>query len=180
MHVNHSRKDAEKLLAIAEANDPEAAAEDAAKRNREHQAKHRAKRAAYVSGKPTDDDHDDRDDHNDRDEQHEDDLGFPGEPDEVDGPWHVAWIRRHKTTGPHWGLMADKPAGKPTPSEDYPGWYEQEQHHTKFPTHAEALARCADLQAKETDERVSFIPISQWKLDATSRTCGIRPWTTRE
>jgi hypothetical protein len=44
-----SRKDAQKLLRIAEANDPEAAEDDARKRNAEHQAKHRAKVGAYVS-----------------------------------------------------------------------------------------------------------------------------------
>ena len=41
--------DAKKLLALASAEDPEAAAEEAARRNREHQAKHRAKAGAYVS-----------------------------------------------------------------------------------------------------------------------------------
>jgi hypothetical protein len=55
-----SRKDAEKLLKIAAAEDPESAAEEAAQRNREHQAKYRAKHdAAYVSGKPTADEGDD-------------------------------------------------------------------------------------------------------------------------
>jgi hypothetical protein len=45
-----SRSDAEKIMAVASAEDPEGAAEEAARRNREHQARHRAKKAAYVSG----------------------------------------------------------------------------------------------------------------------------------
>jgi hypothetical protein len=47
---DRSRGDAEKLLAIASAVDADAAAEEAARRNREHQAKHRERTAAYVSG----------------------------------------------------------------------------------------------------------------------------------
>jgi hypothetical protein len=45
-----SRGDAEKIMAVASAENPDSAAEEAARRNREYQAKHRAKRAAYVSG----------------------------------------------------------------------------------------------------------------------------------
>jgi hypothetical protein len=43
----------EKLMRMARAVDPEAAAEEAAERNRKHQATHRAKdAAAYVSANP--------------------------------------------------------------------------------------------------------------------------------
>jgi hypothetical protein len=51
-HSNRSRKDAEKLLVIAGADDPEAAAEAARAKNAEHQRAHRARTPAYVSGKP--------------------------------------------------------------------------------------------------------------------------------
>ncbi|MGY3496680.1 hypothetical protein [Bradyrhizobium sp. USDA 4502] len=52
--IDRSRRDIEKLMRIAKADDPEAAAEEAAQKNRAHQAKHRAKKstgatAAYVS-----------------------------------------------------------------------------------------------------------------------------------
>src|SRR5262249_15694815 len=48
-NVQRSRGDAKKLLKLAASEDPEAAAEEAAQRNRKHQAKHRAKAGAYVS-----------------------------------------------------------------------------------------------------------------------------------
>jgi hypothetical protein len=53
--MDRSRKDIEKLIQIANADEPEVAAEDAAQKNRIHQATHRTKTraAAYVSGSPT-------------------------------------------------------------------------------------------------------------------------------
>jgi hypothetical protein len=48
-HFARSKRDAQRLLAIAAADDPPAAATEAAKRNAEHQATHRAKGATYVS-----------------------------------------------------------------------------------------------------------------------------------
>lgn len=45
-----SRKDAEKVMALARADDPEAAHEEAKAANRQEQARHRSKAAADVSG----------------------------------------------------------------------------------------------------------------------------------
>jgi hypothetical protein len=48
-HFARSKRDAQRLLAIAVADDPPAAAAEAAKLNAEHQATHRAKGATYIS-----------------------------------------------------------------------------------------------------------------------------------
>ena len=50
----------------------------------------------------------------------------------------------------------------------------------KYATEAEAQRRCDELNGDETDSRFSYMPFSQWKKDAIDKTCGIRPWTTRE
>jgi hypothetical protein len=86
-----SRKEAEKRIAIAKQDNPEEAAEAAAQRNREAQAKHRIKAEteaapAYVSGKPTDDSENE------------------SEPDS--DQWYVAWVRQNKTGGRPWGLRS--------------------------------------------------------------------------
>jgi hypothetical protein len=76
--------------------------------------------------------------------------------------------------------MESKPKGKPRPSKNYPGAFEQQVYYDKFPTQEEALQRCKELQEKETDPRYSFVPISQLKVRASSYACGVSPWSSEE
>jgi hypothetical protein len=92
--------------------------------------------------------------------------------------WYVAWIRNNKDGERRWSFQLlrrdryrDIPGGR--------GSQEVVRAYDAHPTRAAALKRCKELAAKETDPRYSYMPFSQWKFDAQSLTCGIRPWTTR-
>jgi hypothetical protein len=77
--------------------------------------------------------------------------------------WHVARICWYKSREPDWRLLVTRTGDL----EEY--------------SSLEAAQRCCDeLNAKETDARYSYVPFSQSKLDATLKTYGVAPWTTRE
>jgi hypothetical protein len=77
--------------------------------------------------------------------------------------WHIARVCWFKTREPDWRLLVTRTG-------------DLEEYST-----LEGAQRCCDeLSAKETDSRYSYVPFSQSKLDATLRTCGVAPWTTRE
>jgi hypothetical protein len=86
------------------------------------------------------------------------------EPEKV-SLWFAGWIRENKTGGRADGLM-----NEPNPSTD----------RMTFATEAAALAKCAELAAKETDSRYSYMPVQDWKVKAGSYSCGVNWWNTRE
>lgn len=112
--------------------------------------------------------------------------------------WYIASIRNNKTTGRKWlGLMTSRPTRRKTLPVGTPlddprvNLIEIDErgrqravietvYYVKFRTRAEAQRRCDQLKAEETDPRYEYMPLSRWKFDAQSKTCGIRPWTTRE
>ena len=47
-------------------------------------------------------------------------------------------------------------------------------YYVKFRTRAEAQRRCDQLKAEDLIPADEYMPLSRWRFDAQSKTCGIR------